>query len=344
MRVAELTGVRQFRLADRPVSDPGPGEIQVRVQAVGICGSDMHSYSEGAVGDTPCVYPMVIGHEPAGVVVKSGAGVTGWTAGMLAAFEPALYCYHCEFCMAGRHNVCANLRFLSTPEEPGFFREYVNLPERNLLPLPPGLSACEGTLIEPLAVVLHSMQFAAVKPGESAVVFGAGPIGLLTVAVLKLSGASRIWVVEPVPHRIEMAKAIGADAVIDPSAVDPGPQVLSDTGGRGADVIFDCAAKGNTANQCLQAARNAGRIVFTGIPSEVQVPIDFHPWRRKELALYQVRRSNHESELARDLLATHSRRFSPIVTHERPLDEIGRAFEQLDQGYLDGACKIVVRL
>ena len=107
-RVAELCGLRQFRLVDAALADPGPGEVQVRIDAVGICGSDLHSYADGGVGDTPCRYPMVLGHEPAGTVVGVGAGVTGWSAGDRAAFEPAIYCYHCEFCRTGHHNVCAN--------------------------------------------------------------------------------------------------------------------------------------------------------------------------------------------------------------------------------------------
>src|SRR5206468_3385709 len=122
MQVAELIGVRQFRVTQLAIQDPAPGEVQVQVAAVGVCGSDLHSYMEGAVGDTPCVYPMVLGHEPAGVVWKTGAGVTGWSPGDRAALEPALYCYHCEFCLSGHYNVCANLRFMSNPGEPGFFR------------------------------------------------------------------------------------------------------------------------------------------------------------------------------------------------------------------------------
>jgi threonine dehydrogenase-like Zn-dependent dehydrogenase len=136
---------------------------------------------------------MVLGHEPAGVIDKTGTGVTGWSPGDRAVFEPALYCYHCEYCLSGRHNICANIRFLSMPEDPGFLRDYVILPATNILPLDAGLSFAEGSVVEPLAVVLHSMEFAAVRPGETAVVFGAGPIGLLSVACLRLCGASRIW-------------------------------------------------------------------------------------------------------------------------------------------------------
>src|SRR5690349_324546 len=101
MLVAELTGQRQFRLAEQSIENPGPGEVQVRVGAVGICGSDVHWYAEGGIGDTACIYPMVLGHEPSGTVVKTGPGVTGWSAGDRAALEPAIYCYQCEFCQSG---------------------------------------------------------------------------------------------------------------------------------------------------------------------------------------------------------------------------------------------------
>lgn len=340
-RVAELCGLRQFRLVETELADPGPGEVQVRIDAVGICGSDLHSYAEGGVGDTPCQYPMVLGHEPAGVIAAVGAGVTGWTAGDRAAFEPAIYCYHCEFCRTGHHNVCANLRFMSMPGDPGFFREYANIPAHNLVAIPPGLGVREATIIEPLAVVLHSMQFVALRQTETAAVFGAGPIGLMTVICLKLAGAGRVWAVEPVAARRELARQAGADAVLDPSAVDPSHEILRDTGGRGVDVAIDCATTGGSVNHCLHAARHAGRVVITGIPVERAVPLEFSPMRRKELAVYSVRRSNHETEAARELLAGHLARFAAMITHTRPLDRIADAFDLVERR-ADGVGKLVI--
>ena len=119
MLTAQLVAPREFRLEQQEIPPPAPGEIQVHVDAVGICGSDVHWYAEGGIGDTPARFPMVLGHEPAGVIAKVGADVSGWQPGDRIACEPALYCYHCEFCMSGHHNVCAHLRFLSTPGEPG---------------------------------------------------------------------------------------------------------------------------------------------------------------------------------------------------------------------------------
>jgi L-iditol 2-dehydrogenase len=342
MLIAELIAPRKFRLAEEPIAPPAPGEVQVRVDAVGICGSDLHCYSEGAVGDTPNVYPMVLGHEPAGTVVAAGSGVTGWNPGDRAALEPAVYCYHCEFCRAGRHNLCANICFLSTAGNPGFFRQYLNLPAVNLLPIPAALSLEVATLAEPLAITMHSMQFARLEPGETVVVFGAGGIGLLTIACLKLARAGRIWAVDPVAARRELARHMGADVLLDPAEGDVAHQILADTGGRGVDCAIDCAAKVGTTNQAIRAVCHGGRVVITGIHSAVMEPFEVSPMRRKELAIFNVRRSNHEPHDAVDLLVERTAWFAPLVTHTRPLENIAEAFH-IAETYSDGVGRLVIR-
>lgn len=341
MLVAELIAQREFRLNEEEIAPPAAGEVQVRVGAVGICGSDLHSYAEGSVGDTPCRYPMVLGHEPAGTVVKVGAGVTGWSVGDRAALEPAMYCYHCEFCRSGHHNVCEQIRFLSTPGDPGFFREFVNLPPVSLLPIPPSLSLELASLVEPLAVAIHSLKFAAIGLGETVAVFGAGPIGLLTIASLKAAGARRIWAVEPVAHRRELAKHLGADVVLDAGAGDAAKQIHADTGNRGVDCAVDCAAQGDTINQAIRATRNAGRVVLTGIHSAAMVEFEVSPMRRKELVIFNVRRSNHESEAALQFLLERTQSLGAMVTHRRPLDRIAEAFSIVERR-ADGVGKLVI--
>ena len=343
MRIAELVGARQFRLVEGPVPEPAPGEVQVQVQAVGVCGSDMHSYSEGGIGDTPVMYPTVLGHEPAGMVAKLGAGVGGWSVGDKAAFEPSLFCYHCQYCLRGRQNLCTDMRFLSTPGgDPGFFRDRVNLPVANLLPLPSPLSVVDGALVEPLSIALHSMKLATPVLGETAAVFGAGPIGLLTIAALKLAGIGRVWAVEPLAHRRALATAMGADAVLDPTAVDPGATIAREAGGLGVNMVYDCATKADTTLHSLRAAAPGARVVLTGIPSELRVSFDVHLWRRKELAIWQVRRSNDEMAAARDLLLQHGRLFAPLVTHQRPVEDIAAAFALIER-YGDGVGKLLLR-
>jgi len=340
MRVAELIGPRRFGFVEQAIPGPGPGEVQVRVGAVGICGSDLHAYGEGAVGDTPCQYPMVLGHEPAGTVVAAGAGVSGWTPGDRAALEPALYCYHCEYCRAGRYNICAQIRFLSNPGDPGFFRERINLPAANLLALPESVSVELGSLVEPLAVALHSVRLASVRAGETVAVFGAGPIGLLTIACLKVAGVARVWAFDPVAHRREMAVRLGADTALDPG--DAAAVIAEDTGKRGVDCAIDCAARGDTTNQAIRAARHGGRVVLTGIHSQAVTPFETSPMRRKELVFFNVRRSNDEPGDALRLLAERVEWFAPIVTHTRGLDRIADAFS-IAENYSDGVGKMVVK-
>jgi L-iditol 2-dehydrogenase len=342
MRVAELYEFRRFRIVEQALEEPGPGEVQVRLLAVGVCGSDLHHFSEGQIGGAPTVYPLVMGHEPAGRVVKTGPGVTGWSPGDRAAIEPSQFCYRCEFCRVGRHNLCTSLRFLSAPPHLGLFRDHANVPAHTLMPLAPKLSLEEATLIEPLAIVLHSMKFAQPQLGETAAVLGAGPIGLLTVLVLKLAGVSRVWAVEPVGRRRELARQMGAEEVIDPAAVDPVRQIRSETGERGVDLALDCAAKGDSLNQCLRATRKGGRFVLTGIPSATYLPLDIETMRLAELAFFNVRRSATEFHPALELLGQQRARLAPLLTHEFPLEDIERAFSLLER-YEDGVAKIVIK-
>ncbi len=333
MTVAQLTGVGQFTLIDQEPPRPGPGELLMRVAAVGICGSDMHAFSEGGVGDSPCKYPMVLGHEPAGVVEAVGDGVTGWSKGDRASMEPAIFCYHCKFCLAGRNNLCENLRFMSTAAVPGFFREMVTLPAVNAFPIQPGTSLEVATLVEPLAVIFHSLNLGNFQAGESAVVAGAGPIGLLTIAVLKLMGASRVWAVEPLAHRREMARAMGADDVLTPEDFSSLRQV--------ADIAFDCAASGQTVNQCIYALKGFGRLVLTGIHAEKRLDLDVHMMRRTELRLICVKRSTTEAHDACKLLEEHLKLFEPMITHTRKLEDIEAAF-RMNHNYEDGVVKMLI--
>jgi L-iditol 2-dehydrogenase len=339
MRAAELIAPGTFRLAEMSIEDPGPGEVQVKIEAVGVCGSDLHAYSEGAIGSTPNVYPMILGHEPSGTIVKVGSGVTGLAVGDRGALEPALYCYHCEFCLTGHHNVCANIRFLSNPNIPGFFRERVNLPASNFAPIPNGMSFAEATLAEPLAIALHSLRLASIRADEDVAVIGAGPIGLMTIAALRALKVSRIWAIEPLSHRRELALSIGADAALEPELAFQ--EVLRGTNGRGVDCALDCAAAERTSDQAVHLTRNAGRIALTGIHSTQFVSLDGSAMRRKELTIYNVRRSNHETHDALELLRASPGWFAPILTHSRQIDQIDEAFAIASQ-YLDGVGKMVV--
>jgi len=217
----------------------------------------------------------------------------------------------------------------------------VNLPVTNLVAIPKSLSLEAATLIEPLAIALHSLKFVEPQPGDTVAVFGAGPIGLVTIAALKVAGAGRILAIEPVAHRREMAVRMGAHAAIDPNQLDAAREIVAETSGRGVDCVVDCAAKEHTTNQAIRAARNGGRVVLTGIHSEAFVPFEVSPMRRKELAIFNVRRSNHESHRALEMLEHRLEWFAPLVTHKRPLARIAEAF-RIAEDYADGVGKMVV--
>ena len=333
MRTAQLIAQHRFELAEAPSPPPpGPGEVQVRVHAVGICGSDLHNFSEGHIGDTPTVFPMVLGHEPTGTIVGSGERVI---------LEPAVYCYHCPMCRSGRYNLCDYIRFFSSGPDPGFFRDVVNLPVNNVLPLPAGLGFAEGTLFEPLAIALHSMHFARPTPGETAAVWGCGPIGVLTIAMLKLAGVRRIFAIDPVPHRRAIALTYGATATFAPA--EALAEIKAATGNRGVQIAIDCATKDGSLEAACYAVARGGRLVVTGIPSESMPTIHFHELRRKEVPLIPIRRSNHETHVALELLHEQPTIFGPLVTHVSSLESIQEAFAMLEH-YRDNVGKAVIDL
>jgi L-iditol 2-dehydrogenase len=339
MKAAELVGIGQFRVVDQEIGDPGPGQVQVRVAAVGICGSDLHNFSEGGIADSPCKFPMVLGHEPSGVVIKTGVGVMGIDPGDHFALEPGIACGECEPCRRGRENLCDNMSFMSANGVPGFFCERINMPAHNLTPVPRHVGLREATLVEPLGVALHSLTFAHVQAGETAVVYGTGPIGLLTIAALKAAGVGRVWAVEPLAHRRDMAAAMGADVVL--TTDQPVKEIMNDTANRGVDLAFDCAGGPNTVNDCIHSLAKCGRLVYTAVPVDKFIPAYGPAMRKKEISFFNVYRSNHQAERARDLLAENVAMFAPMLTHSRPIGQIQEAFE-MNHGYADGVGKMLV--
>jgi L-iditol 2-dehydrogenase len=202
------------------------------------------------------------------------------------------------------------------------------------------MSFSEAALAEPLAIAMHSLRLATIRPGETVAVIGAGPIGLLTIAALRAAQAGRVWAVEPLAHRRELARRIGADAVLEPA--EAVQEILNATGRRGVDCAIDCAAGEYTTNQAVQLTRNAGRIALTGIHSTPNVSMDGSAMRRKELTIFNVRRSNQETQEALDLLQAHAEWFAPLLTHTRGIERIDEAFAIASQ-YRDGVGKMIVR-
>jgi L-iditol 2-dehydrogenase len=218
MKVARLHGIRDLRVEEAPdPGEPGPGEARIRVTAVGICGSDLHYYREGALGDARPEGPLILGHELAGRVEAVGQGVT-LPVGGLVAVEPGRSCGRCELCERGHPNLCPSVRFCASPPVDGALQEVMLYPASLLFPLPEALSDADGAVLEPLGIGLHTLRLAKLQPGESVAVLGGGCIGLVLVQLCRVAGAGRIFVTEPLPHRREAARVFGATDLSIPNA------------------------------------------------------------------------------------------------------------------------------
>ncbi len=291
MRVARLHGPRDLRIADEPDPEAGPGESLVRVEAVGICGSDLHWWSEGTVGETELSDPMVIGNETAGRVVG------GPMDGQLVAVDPAIPCGRCLRCVDGDPNLCPTVRFAGHGPTEGSMRELLTWPTDRLVALPEFFTPVDGALLEPLGVAIHAIDLAQLRLGDVAVVVGLGPIGLLTVQLLRAAGASRVIGVERLAHRREAAMAMGADVAGEDDAIA----------------------------SCVTLARPGGRVMLVGIPATVTSHYPAAPARRKGLTLALVRRMKEVYPRAIDLVVRGQVDVRSVVTSTHDLAHAGLA-------------------
>jgi L-iditol 2-dehydrogenase len=341
VRVARLHGIGDLRVEEAPdPGAPGPGEARVRVTAVGICGSDLHYYREGSLGDARPDAPLVLGHEFAARVEAVGAGVA-LPVGARVAVEPGRSCGRCELCEQGHPNLCPSVRFCASPPVDGALQEFMLYPAALLFPLPRALSDADGAALEPLGIGLHALRLARLQPGETVAVLGGGCIGLLLVQLCRVAGASRIFVTEPLPHRREAARRFGATDVLDPASEDVPAAVLRATGGRGVDIALEAAGAPDTPAQAVAVARPGGIVILVGIPSDDTLTISHAAGRRKGLTLKFARRAAHTYPRAVALAASGAVDLRSYVTHRYPLEAVSQAFHTADT-YADGALKVVV--
>ncbi|MCV2489329.1 2,3-butanediol dehydrogenase [Geodermatophilus sp. YIM 151500] len=273
MKAARFHGRGDVRVEEVPEPAVRPGTVAVEVEWCGICGTDLHEYLEGPIFAPPAgtphpltgeTVPVVLGHEFAGVVAETGNGVDGLSVGDRVAVEPYIVCGRCDACSQGRYNVCATLGFVGLSGGGGGFSRYVVAERRWVHPLG-DLGTDVGALVEPLAVAYHAVRLSGARPEHSAVVFGAGPIGLVTTAALKAAGVEQVLVVEPAGARKAKAATAGADVVLDPRETDVLPAVAELTKGRGADVTFECAGVDAVLGTAIRATRAGGTCVNVAI-------------------------------------------------------------------------------
>ena len=324
MRTARLHAVGDLRVADEPVPEVEPGMSLVQVTAVGICGSDLHWWDEGAIGDAKLTHPLVLGHEGAGVI----AG--GPRAGQRVAIDPAIPCLTCRACRDGYRNLCYRLKFSGHGETDGMMREFMAWPTTALHPLPDRVSDADGAMLEPLGVAIHSVDLGHLPFGGTASVIGCGPIGLLLIAVLKAAGASSVLAVEPLAHRREAAQRLGADKVADSAWFAGGgaveDELMRELTGAGVDVAFEAAGNNEGVELAMASVRPGGRVVLAGIPGDDVIRFGASLARRKGLTIAMVRRMNEVYPRAISLAERGVPDLGSVVTSRAGLGEIPAAF------------------
>lgn len=326
-----------------PIPQPQPGEVLVKVRAVGVCGSDVHYYLQGRIGENVATEPHIMGHEFAGEVAELGPGVQGLCVGQMVAVEPAISCGQCEMCREGHPNLCLHIRFMSVPPDQGALAEYVVVERERCFPLPEGLTAEDGAMLEPLGVALHAMRLAKMLVGDSVAVVGCGPIGLLALQLARVSGAVTLFATDRHDYRLGYARRYGAGTVVNVDREDPVVRLAQVTEGRGADLVIEAAGSAEGPEQAIRLARNGGKVLLIGIPAENEFTLTASTARRKGLTIKMVRRMKHTYPRAIALAQAGMVDLRSMVTHRFPLEETGRAFELVaEEG--DGVVKAMVEM
>jgi L-iditol 2-dehydrogenase len=332
MQGLRLHGAGDVRLDPLPEPLPAPGEELVTITAVGLCGSDLHWYAEGSIGGFTMTAPFVLGHEMGGVIAS------GPRAGMRVAIDPADPCERCPLCIAGHTNLCPETRFCGTPTQDGALVERMAWPSRLLVPVPDTMRDEEVPLLESLGIAIHGVNLGHVTPGMRAGVYGAGPIGLLLVALLRARGVARIVVTEPLAHRRAAALRMGADVALDVDADGVGRAAATD---EPVDVAFEAAGETAAIETACRAVRAGGRVVLVGIPGGDSYVLPAGPARFKGLTFPVARRMQAPHlQQAVNLVTAGVVDLGPLVTAVHPLSDGPAAFAALARR--DGL-KVIVR-
>ncbi len=316
---------QEEREIDSPI--PHGNQVQVKVGYTGICGSDLHYFEHGQIGDYIVKYPFVLGHESAGIVTAVGEDVTDLKIGDRVAMEPGYTCGKCEFCKTGRYNLCPDVVFFATPPYHGTLAEYVVHPQEYCFKLPDEVSEMEGALIEPLAVGFHAIFQGGAKIGQSAMITGCGAIGLVTMLALKSMGVHEIYMSDVIDTRIQKAGSLGAKRVFNAGKEDVVKQLLKETGGEGVDLVIETAGNPVSQAQCVDLVRKGGVIVFVGMAPASAAEININQLISKEATIKTVFRYRNLYPTAIAAVAA-GLPLKDIVSDIYPFSQTDLAFEK----------------
>lgn len=326
-RAAFMTGLEKMEIRDVPVPTPKEKQVIVKLEYVGICGSDVHYLENGRIGDFVVEGDFILGHECAGTVVELGEGVENLKIGDKVALEPGITCGQCEFCKSGKYNLCPDVEFLATPPYHGCLENYIAFPENMCFKLPDNITTKEGALVEPLSVGMHAAKQGKVTLGSSVVILGAGCIGLCTLLACKAFGATDITVVDIIPKRLDFAMKLGATRVINGKDVNAVEEYDKITNNVGADVVIETAGSPLTIGQTPYIVKRGGTIVLVGMAPKDIIEFNFAKIMAKEAEIQSVFRYRNIYPQAIKAIAKGIIDVSGIVTHEFSFDETAKAFD-----------------
>lgn len=348
MLAVRLHGPRDLRVERVPrPGPPGPGQALLRITAVGVCGSDLHTYQDARIGDTVVETPLVLGHEFAAVVEAVGpesydGNFQPLRPGTRVAVDPAQPCGRCEMCEQGHPNLCHRLHFCGTYPDPGSLSEYMLMPAHSCFPIPDAMDDASAALLEPLGIAIHAVDLAKVRVADSAVILGAGPIGLYILQVMRLAGADPIYVIDQFPWRLALAARYGG-VPINFRETDPVAAVKEATTGRGVDIAIEAAWADHSIQWAAEMARLGGRLVLVGIPGPDKLEMKHSTARRKGLTIRLSRRMKHVYPRAIKLWTSGAVDLTGVVSHRFPLERTPEAYA-LNEQYADNVVKIVIEV
>lgn len=338
-----MHGTNEMIWKDVPMPAAKENEVLVKVDAVGICGSDIHYYQHGRIGDFVVQGDFILGHECAGEVVEVGSAVKNLVIGDRVALEPGKTCGKCEFCKSGRYNLCPDVEFFATPPYHGVFTNYVAHPEDMCFKLPDNVTNVEGALVEPLAVGLHATNVGEVKLGDTVVIFGTGCIGLVTLLASKARGASNVIVVDVLENRLKTATRLGATHVINARETDVVKRVAELTDGKGAQVVIDTAGAEITVKQTVDVVKRGGTIVLVGMTPKNEVSFNFMKLMGKEGQVKTIFRYKNLYPVAINAIASGAINVKDIVSHEFDFENTKEAFDFVVNNAND-VVKVVIKI
>jgi L-iditol 2-dehydrogenase len=329
MKSLLLSAYNHLEIADLPLPEIGRDEVLIRVEACGICGSDVHGY-DGSSGRR--IPPIVMGHEAAGTIVATGSDVRGYAKGDRVTFDSTVYCGACAYCARGEVNLCDNRQVIGVScgdyRRYGAFAEFVAVPQRILYRLPENITFAQAAMLEAASVALHGVRVSEAKPGSTALVIGAGMIGLLTLQAARAAGCKRVFIADVDFSRLELARRVGADEILYCSGMDLVAQVQNLTDGQGVDHVFEAVGRNETVAASIDAARKGGTVTLIGnIAPEVTLPLQKVVTR--QIRLQGSCASAGEYPQAIELIANGQIKVDPLITAVASLEEGPHWFERL---------------